>query len=284
MNKIKLFAPAKVNLYLDIISRRKDGYHNIITFFHKIRLFDIIWIKEIPKGIVIKCRQDGVPENKDNLAYKAVKMLEQATERQFNVAIRIVKRIPVSAGLGGGSSDAAAVLLGLNKLYKLNLSRPKLMKIAVRLGADVPFFVSNYTSAVGKGIGERLTPVKSRAKYWFVIVVPPKKVKTKKIYSLIKHILTKSEANVKLMAHAFNNIDINPLGASLYNALEPITMKLCKEVCSIKQTLAGLGCRATLMSGSGASVFALTTTRGEAQAIKQKIYGKNWNTYVAKSL
>ncbi|MFH1777055.1 MAG: 4-(cytidine 5'-diphospho)-2-C-methyl-D-erythritol kinase [Candidatus Omnitrophota bacterium] len=284
MKSIRLLAPAKINLYLDIVGRRRDGYHNILTFLHKINLADTIELKPRQQKIVVKCSHAHVPSGRTNLVYKAARMLQQKTCTNFGAEIKIIKRIPPASGLAGGSSDAASVLLGLNRLWKLKIPAKTLELWAAEIGADVPFFVSRYNSAIARGIGDKLRPIDTTAKYWVVLAVPHRRISTKKIYRLLKQILTKRPGNVKLIIHAFKHKDLETLSVYLYNALEHITLKRCKETGKIKSLFSLLGCKVALMSGSGPTVFTLTTSRGEARRIAQSTSSEKCETFVVRSL
>jgi 4-diphosphocytidyl-2C-methyl-D-erythritol kinase len=183
MTSITLDAPAKVNLFLKVLGKRKDSYHNILTVFEKISLADTIRISKIPSGIEVSSDRFITRSPEDNIAYRAARMLIRKKRLKCGVRIQIIKRIPVAAGLGGGSSDAAAVLLGINRLFRLNLTKRALLGLGAALGADVPFFLLEKPFAIGRSKGERLEAIDSRKRYWHLIANPGFKVSTKDIYN-----------------------------------------------------------------------------------------------------
>jgi len=180
-----LYSFAKINLYLQVLNKREDNFHNLNTLFCRIGLADTIVLKERKDSLIkIKCNSRQVPKDKSNLCFRAAALLKQALKLSFGVEIEIKKRIPVGAGLGGGSSNAASVLLGLNKFWDLNLPETKLVKLAAELGSDVPFFVAGEKFALGSRRGEVIKPLASlkKVKLWFILVYPNVKVSTPLIY------------------------------------------------------------------------------------------------------
>lgn len=285
MQTVKLKAPAKVNLYLNVLRKRPDGFHDIETVFEKINLCDEIVLKRRKQGIRILCTHKDLPSNGRNLGFKAAEALLAKTKRQDGVEIKITKRIPVAAGLGGGSSDAAAVLLGLNRLLRLGQTRTQLLQVAAQLGADVPFFVLRSLRAIGRGKGEALTPLKIKRKNWYVLVVPPLAVSTRRMYQALRITLTKPHPGVKIVIRALESDNLTSLNKCSYNSFEPVLQKKYQEIQEIKKALRSLGAYATLVSGSGPCVFGITQTRKEAMGISKKLETKekNWQIIVAKT-
>lgn len=271
MQIVRLKAPAKINLYLKVLNKRPDGYHDIETVFEKIDLCDEITLKRRKQGIKVLCRHKGVPQDERNLGARAARALLKKTNCSDGVQIKIAKRIPVASGLGGGSSDAASVLLGLNKLLGLRQSRRQLLDVAGRIGADVPFFILPAARAIGRGKGEILSPLKIKKKNWYVLVVPAFRVSTRRMYQALRRALTKPPAGVKVMYG--------------YNSFEPVLRKKYKEIQEIKKALKSHGAKATLVSGSGPCVFGIARTGKEAVDISEKLRakGKNWQVIVAKT-
>jgi 4-diphosphocytidyl-2-C-methyl-D-erythritol kinase len=276
-------APAKVNLYLDVVGKRKDGYHEISTLFLKIRLADKLYFKKIKKGIKLSCTGIPVPTDSSNLVYKAALLMQQAGKTGQGVHIRMVKNIPVGAGLGGGSSDAAATLRGLNRLWKLWLPEKTIFRLGARLGADVPFFLLKETAAWGRGRGDRLTPVKLLKKFWFVLIKPAFAISTKEIYSGITGNLTKKKNDVKLLVHALNNYDVTVVGKLLYNRLETVAFKRYSSLTRFKKMLSALGVRAVLMSGSGSVIFGLLDAQEKALCVQRQLCDRH-ESMVVRSL
>lgn len=315
MNSITLLAPAKVNIFLKILNKRKDGYHNILTIFERISLADEIKISKIHRGIKISSDKPITRYPEDNIVYKAAELvLEYIGSPQKKsyqgVKIKIKKRIPIAAGLGGGSSDAAAVLIGINRLYGLGISQKKLMDMAAKLGADVPFFVLNTRFAVGRAIGDKLTKLPWRIKPWHIIVYPGNyKAATRDIYEEFDRIsrglalrrtqgqipelakdLTSKVPNVKIKPSFKHALDISGLEEMLYNSLEDAIIAKFEVIGKLVKRLAySLGKKA-IVSGSGPSVFCLYRTRKEAEGARKKLLAgmkaqeiKSWQVFVASS-
>jgi len=263
---------AKVNLYLEVLKRREDGYHEIKTVFERINLSDKIILKPRPDGkIRIYCDEKDVPTGETNLAYKSAKLLQDEFNINKGVDIKIIKRIPVGAGLGGGSSNAAATLLGLNRLWKLGLKREQLSRLAARIGSDCPFFVYDIPFGLGRGRGERIEPISSlkRTRLWHVLLVPKIKVLTPRIYKEwdkknTKAALTRPEYNVNILTSALRKTDLLLTGKSLFNSLEPVSFALQPSIGYAKKKLVRFGMEAVLMSGSGPAVFGVVACRKRA--------------------
>ncbi len=264
-------APAKINLFLDVLRKRKDGYHDILTFFLKIGLFDTLHFRPAKDTLEIICRHPQVPEDAANLAYKAACLLRKKCRYPGGAKIEIIKRIPVGAGLGGGSSDAAAALLGLNRLWKLKLSTRELMGVAKKIGADVSFFLYPEAAAIGQGRGDIVRPLELDRRFWLILVCPDIFVSTKEVYGKLGRCLTKKKIDVKLLNYAFKNESLEEIGKKLFNRLEVVTFRKHKKLSAIKDSLSALGVRAVLMSGTGSTIFGLTKSREEAVAVKRKL-------------
>ncbi len=271
---MKRLAPAKINLFLEVEGKRKDGYHNITTLFLKVGLYDRISFKKRDKGIKLECRHSLIPDNpQDNLVYRAASLMHKRLSKDKGIEIHLEKNIPVGAGLGGGSSDAAATLLALNDIWGLKLSTKELCLLGKKLGADVPLFLMPDTAVLAKGIGDRLKPIKLRKKFWIVLINPGIFVSTKDIYGAIPGSLTKTGFDVKLLIHALRNADIVTIGKTLFNRLESVAFKKHKLLAKVKQKVSALGVRAVLMSGSGSVIFGILREREEAIGIKSGLQG-----------
>ena len=264
-------APAKVNLFLDVLNKRKDGYHNIKTLFLKIGLFDTLRFSSRKNGIRIICKHADVPEDETNLVYKAARLLQQKTDTNKGVCITINKKIPVFAGLGGGSSDAAAALKGLNRFWNLGLDDLQLLEIGRKIGADVAFFSSGYSSAVGTLRGDSLSPVDLGMKFWIILIYPGIRVSTKQIYEGLPSNLTKADIDVKLLIRAIRTKRMELIEKTLFNRLESVAFKYYKQLREIKENVSAHGVRAVLMSGSGSSIFGLSESREEARRLKKEL-------------
>ena len=274
---------AKLNLYLEVLNIRQDKFHNIKTIFERIDLSDRIILKpRLDTKIKIICKDPGVPGGNTNLCYRAAKLLKEGFNIERGVDIKIIKRIPVGAGLGGGSSNAASVLLGLNKLWKLRLPQGELARLAKNIGSDVPFFIYNTPFAKGLGRGERIEALKvpESLRLWHILVVPQLRVSTPFIYgkwdkkALNKsHLtgLTRPKYDVKIIISGLRKNGLPLEGGFLFNSLEEVTLRLYPAVQRIKERLEGLGLKSILMSGSGPAVFGIVSSRKEAVALSRRL-------------
>lgn len=278
-------APAKLNLYLDVISRRDDGYHDIETVFQTISLWDRLTFS--PGGTRTQLTVSGikVPVSSDNLILKAAALLEKAAGRKSPVAIHLEKRIPVAAGLGGGSSDAAATLLALNRIWNLNWDGRKLARLASELGADVPYFLKGGTLvAVGRG-DETIRSFQCR-QAWFVLVFPPFGLSTREVYThpalkcSHRSALGSVSPECRRAAAAWQK---RRWSDTLYNALELPALALRPELGEIKERLLREGCAGALMSGSGSTVFGVCPGRAEASAAAEAMERAGYATMVVSS-
>ena len=261
-----LYSPAKLNLYLDILNKRPDGYHNICTIFERIALFDKIILAPSKDGkIIIKSDSRDIPGDSRNIVYKAALLLKNDFNIPAGVDIEIKKTIPVGAGLGGGSSNAASVLLGLNEFWGLNLSRKNLLRYAEKLGSDTAFFLYNSPYALGTGRGERILPLSNfRRKLWHVLAVPDLKVSTRKIYRAFDNFKAKEKySRPQLARRQLLRQAIDSLSGILFNRLEGVTFRRYPEVKKIKDGFKKHGLNKVLMSGSGSAVFGIVKSRKE---------------------
>lgn len=301
MTSIEILAPAKINLFLKVLNKRKDSYHNIFTLFERISLADKIRISKIPSGIIVSSNKFITADVSDNLVFKAASLILRRSGVKEGVRIRITKDIPVASGMGGGSSDAAAVIMGINKLFGLGLSSSELKAMGAKIGADVPFFLLDEPFALGRGIGDRLKKVKSKAVLWHLIVYPgPLKRSTRDIYNLFDKIcskkdtcayLTKTYCNDKI--HRFFSQKSYPdtACAMLQNDLETAVVSKNKVIGKILRRLAIMLNTKVILSGSGPSVFCLYDTRKEAIEAKRVLLcgipvceRKPWKIFIAKTL
>ena len=280
MNSITIEAPAKVNYLLDVIRRRPDGYHDLRMIMQRVNLCDSISISLQPEpGIRVTCDADGVPDGPDNIAWKAADALLKRSGRQTGVQIAITKRIPAAAGLGGGSSDAAAVLTGLNTLLQLDLTDPELMAIGVTLGADVPFFIFRKT-ALAEGIGEVLTPMPALPQVWVLLVNPGIAVSTAWVYKSLQ--LTNRDGLNKIPTSFGGIADIASL---LSNDLERVTIPAFPVIDGIKRAMMYNGAAGAMMSGSGPTVFGIFAEQDTAEHARQIVTaGTGWFSAVAETL
>ncbi len=284
MKNILLKSPAKVNLYLRIINRRPDGFHNLKTIFERINLFDSIRLRKIKENkIRIHCTHKDVPTGPKNLVYKVAQKLKEDFHIAQGVEISIVKRIPVAAGMAGGSSNAATVLLGLNRLWSLNLSLREMVAYASNIGSDVAFFLYDVSWALGTQRGEQIQPLKLSQKLWHVLVIPKIKLYAKDVYSHLKLQLTKKsdDANILLQHLRKNHLDV--VSALMTNDLESTVMEMHPRLKSLKMRMEALNCIKVIVSGSGPCVYGLVHSRKEALRIKKILNQTYSRVFVAQT-
>jgi len=272
VKKLQLQAPAKVNYRLDVLGKRADGYHDLRMVMQRVDLCDEIEIAltDTP-GIRVVCGSKGVPDGPGNIAWRAADALVKLAGREVGIDISITKRIPVAAGLGGGSSDAATVLMGVNQLLELGLSDERLMEIGVKLGADVPFFIFK-KPALAEGIGDRLTALEQVPSLWVVLVNPGIHVSTAWVYQNLR--LTR-KASIAIIPGSYGSLaEVCDL---LSNDLEPVTCARFPLLNELKDLLIAAGAGGSLMSGSGSTVFGLFAEESAArQAAAEIAKARGW--------
>ncbi len=274
---MKLLSPAKINLFLQVTGKRPDGYHELFSLMCRVDLFDTILLQFGLKNIRIESSHPQVPLDETNLAYRAAAVFFKALNVNDGLKIFIDKSIPVSAGLGGGSSNAASVLKGLNQHYGYPFSRNQLMSMGLGLGADVPFFIFG-KPALASGIGEKLEAYTGALPFHFVVVNPGFMVSTGEVFQNLNLGLTKREKKLKKLF--LIKIGFDP-GLHLRNDLEIVTASEHPVITSIKEQLLTYGALGALMSGSGPTVFGLFSDFHTAERAKQAI-GENtrWDAFV----
>ena len=273
MDDIRLRAYAKINLFLEIIGKRRDGYHNLETVFQSVDLHDLLVIRPThrrPEQNYIQCDHPTVPTDVNNLAWKAATLLQTHYPQINGIEIRIQKRIPVAAGLGGGSANAAAVLLGLNHLYDLRLSDDDLRRLGSQLGADVPFFFMGGT-VLGEGIGNQLTPLNPLPEVEVVLANSGVHISTPWVYQQLKLPLTVKNRDVRIVSQFIEHGDLRNLGANMFNRLETPVFANYPELERLKQVLVRGCAYGALMSGSGATLFALAADKSQAQQLASSL-------------
>ena len=259
MDKIQLKALAKINLGLDVLRRREDGYHEVKMIMQTIGLHDDLEIRKTKTpGIQVKTNLYYLPTNENNLVYKAAKLLMDEFQIQDGVSIQLKKRIPVAAGMAGGSSDGAAVLWGINQMYGLGLSMQALMERGVRLGADVPYCIQRGT-ALAEGIGEKLSVLPPMPKCTILIAKPGISVSTKFVYENLhaNDLKPEQHPDVDSMIEAMRQKNLGLLCSRMGNVLETVTIPAYPVINEIKRTMMDNGAIGSMMSGSGPTVFGI---------------------------
>lgn len=256
-----LACPAKINLFLHVLGRRADGYHEIVSLMCPLELGDRLWIEVGGSSNLLVCDHPQVPRDEANLALKAAQRFFAALDHSAAVQVRLEKHIPVAAGLGGGSSNAASMLLGLNRLYGEPLPLHALSEIAATIGADVPFFLLQHP-ALAEGVGERLSAVPALFPWEVVLVTPPLSVSTASVYADLNLELTKCRVNYKDFLLKAKNFDA---GCHMCNDLETVTVRRHPQIDTLKAALRHWGASGVLMSGSGPTVFGLFAQAAAAE-------------------
>jgi len=255
-----LKAPAKVNFRLDVLKKRPDGYHDLRMIMQRIDLCDEIEISLRPEaGISLSCDHAFIPQDKRNIVWKAAEKMLELSAKDVGISIKLKKNIPVAAGLGGGSSDAAATLMGLNELLGTGLTDEQLMAIGLGLGADVPFFIFK-KPALAEGVGEKLSPLEQIPKLWLILVNPGIHVPTSWAYRNLN--LTSEKVTAKIPILYKSSAEVASI---LSNDLEAVTLNKYPVIGKIKEELTAAGADGTLMSGSGSTVFAVFATESAAR-------------------
>ncbi len=261
MKALKIKAYGKINIGLDVVGKRPNGYHDVRMIMQTVDIYDLITISQILQPeIRIDTNLYYVPSNENNLAYKAAKILFDEFDIKSGIKIFIKKQIPVSAGMAGGSSDAAAVLYGINKLYSLGLSTSQLMERAVTLGADIPYCLVGGT-ALAEGIGEKITRLNPFPKCYILIAKPGFGVSTKHVYQNLKWNEVENHPNIKEIINGIDNNDIKHISKYMDNVLESVTIKEHPFLEQIKKRMIEKGALNSIMSGSGPTVFGIFDSR-----------------------
>jgi 4-diphosphocytidyl-2-C-methyl-D-erythritol kinase len=280
---IIIMAPAKVNFYLQVVRKRPDGYHDLVSVMQALELADEVSIKRSGPGIRLTCDSGEVPGGDANIAYRAADSVIREAGIADGVDIHINKRIPVAAGLGGGSSDAAATLKGMDLLFGLGIPGPRLREMGRALGADVPFFLS-WPTARAEGVGEVLTELPSPAEAWLVLVNPGFGVSTRWVYESLNLGLTNSPNDITLPPFKGPAYDAGLLVSYLRNDLERVTAGRYPQIEEIKRRLVEEGALGALMSGSGPTTFGIFSLRTEAERAAQRLHGHGWRVVVTRTI
>lgn len=257
MESIRLKARAKINLGLDVLGKRENGYHDVRMVMQTIGIYDRLIMTKIPEDeIRIISNLSFLPVNENNLIYKAIKMLKDEYHFQGGVEVNLNKFIPVAAGMAGGSTDAASAMFGVNRLYRLGLSTKKMMDLGVNLGADVPYCVMRGT-ALAEGIGEKLTKLPAVPHMWLLVAKPPINVSTRIVYESLDMNGVTEHPDIDGIIQAVKDQDVNAIAAKMGNVLENVTIPLYPVIDMIKQDMLSHGAINAMMSGSGPTVFGI---------------------------
>ena len=284
MNSIQLKSRAKINLSIDVLGKRDDGYHLVEMIMQTIDLFDKIKIFSLKEDtIIIESNSLDIPLDSTNIVYKAADLIKKQYNIKEGVKIIIEKNIPIAAGMAGGSSNAAAVLVGLNQLWQLKLSENKLKELGLKLGADVPFCIGGQT-ALAENIGEKLTKIDGLSENIFILVCKPELfVSTKEIYEEIDSKIIEKRPNNKLLIQLLKENKIQQIADNMYNVLEEVTRERYPVIEEIEKIMMENDALGSMMSGSGPTVFGLYINREDAENCKNKLLKKFSQVYIVKS-
>ena len=275
-------APAKINIFLRVLNKRADGYHNIFSLMQKVTLCDELIFSPRSKGIVLNCPGTNLPTNNENLVIRAAKAIFDYCKYSGGMEITLHKKIPVTAGLGGGSSDAATTLMALNKICSFKLKKNELIKIGAKIGADVPFFIFG-KSALASGIGDNLKHLRNLPPINFLLIKPPLELSTKMVYENLNLRLTMGKNNYSIS----RSLVLGDIVHVLHNDLESVSLQIYPELADLKKMLLRHGALGALMSGSGPTVFGIFRNGKEAkQALEviEKELSDQYLLFLAKSL
>ncbi len=270
---------AKINLSLDVLGRLDNGYHEVQMVMQTVSVFDIITVTQIKHGIEISTNLPYLPIDENNLAYKAADEFFKYTGIKSGVSIDISKRIPVGAGLAGGSSNASAVLKAMNKLFNAGLSLKELCNIGVKIGADVPYCVLGGTR-LAEGIGEKLSPLPKIPKCSIVLVKPSFSISTKSVYEKIDSCSDYKRPDTKRLIEGLSDGNLDMIADSMGNVLEEVSLSEHPVLSTLKDELKELGAIKAQMSGSGPTVFGIFRTYDEAREAKKALWGKYKTVYI----
>lgn len=263
---MRLRAMAKINLGLDVIRKREDGYHEVRMIMQTIRMYDVLDIrKKQNPGISLSTNLPYVPSDERNLVYKAAKLLMDEFDIKEGLSMRLSKSIPVAAGMAGGSSDAAAAFVGVNRLFRLGLSQEELMERAVRIGADVPYCIMRGT-ALAEGIGEKLTPLSAMPEGYVLIGKPGINVSTKTAYENLKLDAVEKRPDIDGMIQDIQNKDLYSMTEKMVNVFEPGLMEKYPVIGEIRDFMEERGALKAMMSGSGPTVFGIFDSKEKMNA------------------
>ncbi len=282
-SSLSIKCPAKINLSLDVTSRREDGYHNLEMIMQEIKLYDILTFSVTKQNddthIVLLTDNTKLPDDDSNLITKAAKLFSKETGINFFAEVNIEKNIPMGAGLGGGSSDAAGTLMALNEIFGTNLSKERLATMGKELGADVPFFI--YGGCMfAEGIGEKLTPMPSLENVFILVATPNVHVSTAYVYKSLVLDGETPHPDTKNVIKALETNNVDLLAQSAGNVLETVTTKEFPEINQFKNIMKDHRCAYTLMSGSGSSVFGVFTDKVKVQSAFETLKAHTDNVFL----
>jgi len=281
--ELSLKCPAKINLTLGIIGKRTDGYHDLETIMQSISLVDVLNLSSRPSGLELVSDNHQLSVEQDNLIYRAAVLLNEHLGQNRGACFNLEKRIPLAAGLAGGSADAAGALRGLNRLWNLGLSGGDLENLGGRLGSDIPFCLRGGT-ALARGRGEQLTSLQVSSGWWMILVKPPIEVSTAEVYRNFRLQRVKKQPNTEAAIDSLKKADLRGVAENLVNVLETVTIEFHPEIGKIKTEMIERGAIGALMSGSGPTVFGLVEGYEQAVNLADAFRHRFTDVFIAHSL
>lgn len=263
MNEYQIKAYAKINLGLDVVRRLENGYHEVKMVMQTVGIYDVLELKRIPEGIVVTTDAGELPTDENNLVYKAAKLMQERYEIREGISIHLEKHIPIAAGMAGGSTDAAATMKGISRLFGLDCTPEELMALGVKIGADVPYCVMGGT-ALAEGIGEKLTALPSAPECWVLVAKPDINVSTKYVYEHLDAAGVEKHPDIDGMVEAIKAGSLQGVLDRMENVLESVTASAYPVIDTIKSRMKELGALNSLMSGSGPTVFGIFREKDKA--------------------
>lgn len=278
MKELVIKAPAKINLCLSVLGKRPDGYHEVEMLMQAVGLFDIVTVRLEERGLTVSCGAEGVPQGEGNIAWRAARAVLERSLKPAGLSVSIRKNIPVAAGLGGGSSDAAAVLVAANRLLGVGLSREQLAEIGTGLGMDVPFFFHGPT-ALAQGRGEILQALLPPPSFWVLLVNPGFETSTAWVYKNLNLRLTKRGDCNKIA-----RLKVGQIAGALHNDLETVTAAAYPVIGDMERALREAGALGARMSGSGPTVFGIFETEEACRIAAERLRPTGWRLFPAETL
>jgi 4-diphosphocytidyl-2-C-methyl-D-erythritol kinase len=286
MRSLILKSPAKINLYLEVLWKRPDGYHEIRAVLQEIALYDLVYLSSIEAGITLQCSDQRLPTDERNLAFKVVKLVMEKTGFSGGVRIYLDKKIPIGGGLGGGSSNAATVIKGLNQLWNLGLTPEDMQTLGAEVGSDVPFFIYGGI-ALATGRGEKIYRLPPLPETWLVLINPNVEISTAWAYKNLNLALTNSPPNsniIKILEGKENNPFLEGFGDKLVNSFENLVIRTHPIIGEMKERLLQVGARVAAMSGSGSTVFGIFNSKEEAELAYTQVVESSWLIYLTHTV
>lgn len=276
-------AAAKINLAIDVLRKRPDGYHDVSMIMQSVALYDTITVRALKGEIRVTCNIDKIPVDKGNIVYKAAEFLKTKYNVKEGVLINIDKTIPIAAGLAGGSADAALTLKLLNKAWNLRLSKSEILEAGKKLGSDVPFCIEGGT-ALAEGLGEKLTHISGIPDCFILLAKPELCISTKEVYEGLNLADIKERPDIKEMIKCIDEKDLEGIAANMCNVLETVTVKKCPKIEDLKEKLVEYGALGSMMSGSGPTVFGIFKDTSSASNAYDHIKGMVTEVFLVKTI